>query len=744
MDRQPFDRALEFFRYARGAAWAAQAASLATGILFVALLVLLALFADLTFNRGEIPALTQLPPADRAAFLQRIHLPEDPEERKLAVQANVELYQQFRWPNARLQDLVAAGDLDSLSPHDRELRQAMFWMIDLPGYLREHVSPAAAEKMQQALHDNLKRFGPEIAFNQDLTDFGLLGLVVRTRDSYRRWLVHPLARWEPWTWQSGNQTYMLGLFAVAAAIALLRAVGFFAAHTLAARATLQAVTRLRRAVYLQTYRLGTLAFHALGPTEAVGISTRQLESVHEGLYLWLTSYFREPTKFALLCLFALLVNFWLALAFVLFAGLVWLIGGQIASHFRTEVRIASQAAADQLALTQESLMLMRLVKAYLMEPFNQNRFEKQLAAYAGAQERRYRAEAIYRPTFTFLGMLAVLSMLYLTGHVVLNGHLGIASAVAMATALVSLYWPASHWLETRRTLRRSRTAAGALFDFLDRGGSVGQAAEAEFLPGLSRVLEFDKVTLKEPGTGRNLLRSVSLSVRAGQKVAIVGPDEIEKHALVYLMVRFLDPTQGEIRIDRKNIRWVTLDSLRVQVALILQHNLVFNDTVAHNIGCGDSSFNLARIIEAAKLAHAHQFISKLPKGYETVVGEMGHTLKPGEMFRIALARAILRDPALFVIEEPSSQLDDDTKALIDDTLQRILPGRTAIFLPHRLSTIRNCDRIFFLYEGRIAEQGEHRELLQKSDLYRHLQYLEFNEFAGLTLPAPTTPPDVKL
>src|SRR5205823_6834443 len=141
--------------------------------------------------------------------------------------------------------------------------------------------------------------------------------------------------------------------------------------------------------------------------------------------------------------------------------------------------------------------------------------------------------------FTFLGMLAVLSMLYLTGHVVLNGHLGIASAVAMATALVSLYWPATNWLETRRMIRRSRTSAGALFGFLDRGGSVGQAAEAAFLPGLSRVLEFDKVTLKEPGTGRNLLRGVSLAVRAGQKVAIVGPDEIEKHALVYLLVRFL-------------------------------------------------------------------------------------------------------------------------------------------------------------------------------------------------------------
>jgi ATP-binding cassette subfamily B protein len=165
--------------------------------------------------------------------------------------------------------------------------------------------------------------------------------------------------------------------------------------------------------------------------------------------------------------------------------------------------------------------------------------------------------------------------------------------------------------------------------------------------------------------------------------------------------------------------------------MVLQPNLVFNDSVANNIGCGDPAYNLQRIVEAAKLAHAHQFIQKLPQGYETPIGEMGHSLKLGEKFRIALARAILRDPAILVIEEPALPLDDDTKTMIDDTFQRVLTGRTVIFLPHRLSTIRNCDQVFLLYQGQIEASGEHRELLASSDLYRHLQYLEFNEFAGL-------------
>src|SRR5262249_27565186 len=149
---------------------------------------------------------------------------------------------------------------------------------------------------------------------------------------------------------------------------------------------------------------------------------------------------------------------------------------------------------------------------------------------------------------------------------------------------------------------------------------------AEFLAPLGRELEFDGVSLKEPGSGRMLLQDVSLTIKAGERVAVVGPEELEKHAVVYLIPRFLDPTAGEIRIDEHNLRWVTLDSLRAQIALVMQHNLVFHDTVANNIGCGDQGYTLPQIIEAAKTAHAHHFIQRLPKGYETPIGEMGHAL----------------------------------------------------------------------------------------------------------------------
>jgi ATP-binding cassette, subfamily B, bacterial len=317
--------------------------------------------------------------------------------------------------------------------------------------------------------------------------------------------------------------------------------------------------------------------------------------------------------------------------------------------------------------------------------------------------------------------------LFVAGVIVLNGYMGVARMVALAAALFSLYRPLRTWLDARRILRRGEDSAHQVFRFLDRKSEVGQVVGAEFLPPLSKKIEFDSVSLREPGSERMLLEDVSLTIPAGQRVGLIGADDLEKHALVYLIVRLLDPSAGEIRIDQHNLRWVTLDSLRNQIATVLQHNLVFHDTVANNIGCGDSAFTLPKIIEAAKIAHAHHFIQSLPQGYETPIGELGHSLTVDQQFRIALARAILRDPALLSIEEPAITLDEDVKNLLDDTFTRMLPGRTAIFLPHRISTIRSCDRLFLLHKGHVVASGVHKELLSENPLYRHLHYLEFNE-----------------
>lgn len=565
-----------------------------------------------------------------------------------------------------------------------------------------------------------------------------LPLVVRDRSNLLGNLIAPLSARSDRGLFDASSAYLWGLFLTAVALAMLR-VGFLVlAHSAAARASISAVSRLRLAVYLQAYRAGAPSFGAKEASESVSLSASHVEAIQTGLFAWLTAAFCEPVKFGLLLLFAMLVDFWLASAFLLFALLVWLVGGQIAAFFRMRGRAAERRSAGQLVLFHESLQRIGLVKVYLMEKFNLGRLESQLDKHAQAQLERSRGDAFYRPMIILVGMLAVLILLLVAGFVISSGYLGVTNALVMVAALVSLYWPAAAWIDYGGKLRASKNSARLLFDFLDRGGGVAQIKEAEFLPALSHKLEFDKVTVLERGTGRKLLDSISLTIAAGQRVALVGPDDAEKHALVSLLPRFVDATSGDIRLDRKTIRRVTLDSLRAQIGLVLQHHLIFSDTVANNIGCGDPSYNLTRIIEAAKVAHAHQFIQNLPKGYETPIGELGRACTSGEAFRIGLARAILRDPAIVIIEEPSEPLDDDTKSLIDDTYARVLPGRTVIFLPHRLSTIRDCDQVLLIHEGKLEAAGEHRELLSQSDLYRHLQYLEFNEFAGLG--AGPTPP----
>jgi ABC-type multidrug transport system fused ATPase/permease subunit len=563
---------------------------------------------------------------------------------------------------------------------------------------------------------------------------GILSLVVRTAGHRISDFVGWLASWNSWAWRPDNTRvpnfwYLTGLLFLAVLVAIIRAVLINVMEYSAAKAAVTVGVRLRRAVYHHAYRLGTLTIRSSGPGEAANVFTRHVETVQAAVQARLTSQFFGPIELGFLLAFALAIHFWLALAFVLAALIVLLWGGQIASNLRRAARAADRRAAARMTLLQESLMIMRLVKSNVMEMFNQSRVERQLSDYAAARLRRSRGEAMFLPLLWFLGALTGALLLYVAGLIVLNAGLGTANVIVLAATLVAAYWPLRDWLRRRQRVRRGQESAVLVYEFLDRPREVGQVVGAEFLPGIGKGIELRAVGLREPSTGRVLLEDVNLRIGAGERVGLVGSDEAEKHALVYLLARFLDPTAGEVRIDDRLLKWLTLDSIRSQIGVVLQPNLIFNDTVANNIGCGDATFAVPQIIEAAKMAHAHQFIQRLPYGYETPVGEMGSSLQVGEQFRIALARAILRDPAMYVIEEPAEPLDDATKSLLDDTFARILPGKTVLFLPHRISTIRACDRVYLIHRGRVEAVGEHRELIARNDLYKHLHYLEFNEFA---------------
>lgn len=768
MERTTLARARAFLDYSPRGKWLAILAGLGAGIFYVFLILLLALVVDLLVTRGRVPNFAQLSVPEQERFLDLWK--ELPEEARVQAiqQVGFGQFEKSSDPAAlnkaedrqRFETWSALIGKDNLPPvpgkinaddlkkwvqtrppgnepayvqamKENELRwRAWVWL-----YLKDHVGADAANVYQPKVTPGEPLPVPGLG-EDDRNPHGVLGPVVRLRDSLAGRLLNPIAALSPWMWEGdngkgrdANRVFLTGLLCLAIAGALLRTGCVMAMNYGAALATIEAVTRLRRALYHHSTRLGDLGLRANGVGDAHGLFTRHIEAVHEILYLWLTTAFRYPVQLVLLLALALVVQPWLALAVVLFALLVWIIGGQIVAAYRRQGRASSRQAAGRLVLLLESMKLMRLVKSYLMDLFNQSRVERQLSEYSKAHLMRYRGEAFAKPFLVLLATMAAITVTYLAARIVLSDGLSLAGLTILVVAVAGLYAPIKSRLDLAKHLRRGRESAAKIFEFLDQKGGQTQYADAEFLQPMSESLEFKGVSFKEPGSSRLLLNDVNLLIPAGEKVGIMGADENEKRALLYLIPRFSDPTEGEVKIDGRNVHWVTLDSLRSQIGMVMQNSLIFNDTVANNIGCGDPSVTMPQIFEAAKLAHAHQFITKLPYGYETPIGELGHSLRIGEQFRIALARAILRDPALFIIEEPLSPLDDDTKTLLDDTLHRILPGKSVIFLPHRISTLRLCDHIVLFHNGQIDSVGAHRELLHSNSLYKHLYYLEFNAFA---------------
>jgi ABC-type multidrug transport system fused ATPase/permease subunit len=680
-------------------------------------LLLLGLFADLLVSRGQIPTYADLNDAQRAEFRQQWNGLEET-DREGSLKA------------------LSISDAERISlegPAGEHDPMRLRWKGYVGRYLQRRAGPDAADayRVRAVNHADLPP-----GTDPDRVQLGALSLVVRQRNSFLGPLVGWLARFNPWMWEQPggvpNRPYLVGLLMLAILVAVIRAALVGLMHHGASHATLEAITRLRRLLYHHTYRLGSLTVARTGPGEALTAFTRDIDAVHDGLYSRLTLAVREPIKLLFLVALAVFVNVWLALAALCAAGLVWLVGREIAIVFRRHGRAGARRAANQLSLLEESLRMMQLVKGYLMDLFNQGRVERQLSEYTRAQLQRFRGELVYRPLLIFLGTLAGAALLFVAGWMVLSEQLSVAGLIVLATAVASMYVPLDVWLANLRLRRRAEESAVAVFEFLDRKGEVGQVVGAEFLQPMSRRLEFDQVSLREPTTGRMLLDGLTMTVPAGQRVAIVGADDAERHALAALVPRFLDPSSGEIKIDGKNLRWVTLDSLRSQVSVQMQDHMIFNDTVINNIGCGDPSYSMPQIIEAAKLVHAHNFIQRLPYGYETRIGDLGHSLEAGQRFRIGLARAVLRDPAILIIEEPRQTLDDGTKKMLDDAYSRILPDRTVVFLPHRLSTLKSCDHVYLIRDGKLVADGEHRELLHGNELYRHLYYMEYYVLAEQT------------
>lgn len=385
-------------------------------------------------------------------------------------------------------------------------------------------------------------------------------------------------------------------------------------------------------------------------------------------------------------------------------------------------RRGQEKMADTNSLIYETILGTRIVKAFNMEDYEIRKFNQVNNDYYKISMKSVKRMLLLNPATEFLGCIAGISVFVVGGKEVIAGNLSFGIFGLFLGSLLSLIRPFKKLSQVHSINQQALAASTRIYEVLDTSPTVVEAADAVGLTGFKDSVVYKDVQFSYGE--HQVLKGINLEVKKGQILAVVGPSGSGKTTMLDLIPRFYDPKGGQILIDGKDIKDFTLRSLRQNIGIVTQDTILFNDTIKANIAYGHLEAPFESIQAAAKQAHAHEFIQHLPAGYETVIGDRGMKLSGGERQRIAIARALLKNPAILILDEATSQLDSHSERLVQEALDSLMQGRTVFVIAHRLSTVRNANKIVVISEGKIAEQGTHDELVNKDGLYKKLYQIQ--------------------
>ena len=475
--------------------------------------------------------------------------------------------------------------------------------------------------------------------------------------------------------------------------------------------------------HLQSLSLSFFQRHPTGTL--ISRVTSDTLLVRQALTQATASMMRDATTLIVLMVVAFLKDWVLAsLAFIAFPATILPL-----MRIYQKVRRLSRKGQGSLgylsALLQETIQGTRVVKAFGMEAYENSRFAAENHRLYRHAIQAGRLKAFVPSMVELLAACGIAAVVWYGGASVIEGERTQGGFVAFLTAMLLIYQPFKHLTRTNTAVQAGLAGAERLFEILDARSDVEERPQARSITSFSQGIEFHNVSFRYQEDW--VLRNVNLSIGVGQVVALVGPSGGGKSTLADLIPRFYDVSGGQITCDGMDVRDLTLASLRSQIAIVTQATFLFNDTVRNNIAYGMPERPEAEVIAAAKAAHAHEFILAQPQGYDTMIGELGARLSGGERQRLTIARALLKNAPVLILDEATSSLDNESERLVQAAIERLMIGRTVLVIAHRLSTIHRADRIVVLDNGTIVEEGPHQELLAQNTHYRRLYELQFRD-----------------